>query len=175
MRRAVGIGIAAALLLAAAASGCAWHVAYEVPAPAAHVHVHGYGCGHYYWHGAWRAVPHPADCAICAAEIGVVHHRIEAGGEAVHTSVHLRLPAVRVHVHGPGCGHYFWHGAWYAYPHPADCRLCVRSLVLHHPVRVVVPPVHTRVYVAPRYCPPAVSYRYGYGWHRHWRGGRIGR
>lgn len=28
------------------------------------------------------------------------------------------------HAHYAGCGHYFWHGGWYGYPHPYDCAYC---------------------------------------------------
>jgi len=36
---------------------------------------------------------------------------------------------VRGHAHEDGCGHYYWHGDWWVYAHPADC-MC--SVVVYH-------------------------------------------
>lgn len=33
---------------------------------------------------------------------------------------------VLAHVHGPGCGHFWWHGEWWDAPHPAACAICAR-------------------------------------------------
>lgn len=35
------------------------------------------------------------------------------------------------HYHGDGCGHYFWHDAWWDDPHPMECRRCAGPVHVH--------------------------------------------
>ncbi|MBI2922971.1 MAG: hypothetical protein HYY18_18100 [Planctomycetes bacterium] len=74
-------------------------------------HVHGAHCGHYYHHGCWNR--QPGDYVYEQAGYGYFGELASRRRVSwSHVWRDSRWAVLEGHVHGPGCGHYYYRGRW---------------------------------------------------------------